>query len=75
MKGENPGNNSGRHSGGRPSAGQIPQQNNFSVNAIFVSVSNYIAFIVLCSIIVYIIDKGTRKRDRIKRPPSVAGAS
>jgi hypothetical protein len=48
-----------------------PQQTSVNINVILISVSNYIAFIILCSIIVYLIDNGLRK----KRPPSMAGAS
>jgi hypothetical protein len=60
------GGNEGDHFDGPP-----PKQK-FSIMSLFVSVSNYIAFIILFSIIVYIIDSNLKKK---KRPPSMAVAS
>jgi len=47
-------------------ARQGPPQNNFNIKTLLISVSNYIAFILLCSILVFLIDckikKGSRKQ-------------
>jgi len=37
--------------------GQRPSQNNININVLLISISNYMAFILLCSIIVSLIDK------------------
>jgi hypothetical protein len=60
--GGNPANTGGRGGGnGGVMGGQRPQAA-ININAILISVSNYIAFIILCSIIVYIIDNGMKKK-------------
>jgi hypothetical protein len=76
--GENLENNN-RHGGGNKPGGEVqrpPQQNDLNLNTILVSVSNYMAFIMLCSVIVYLIDHGVRKKMKLNKtyPPSVAGA-
>lgn len=45
---------------------QGPSQNNFNINVLLISVSNYLAFILLCSIIVFLIDRKTRKNGNAK---------
>jgi len=41
--------------------GQRPSQNNININVLLISISNYTAFILLCSIIVSLIDNKIRK--------------
>ena len=62
--GGNPENSNDRGGGNAAMERQKPQ-NVININAIIISVSNYIAFIILCSIVVYIIENGIKK----KRPP------
>ena len=46
--------------------GDMEMQSNFSIKMLLISVSNYLAFIMLCSIIVYIIDNRIMTRKHIK---------
>jgi hypothetical protein len=57
--GGNPANAGGRGNG--VVEVQRPQVS-ININTILISVSNYIAFIILCAIIVYIIDNGVKRR-------------
>jgi len=67
--GGNPQNNTEAR-GGRERQG--PPQNNFNPNILLISVSNYAAFILLCSIIVFLIDSKIKKK---AHPSSPADAS
>jgi len=49
-------------SGNRGESQRSPKQNSFNISVLLISVSNYIAFIVLCSIIVYLIDNVVKKK-------------
>ena len=46
-------------------SGDIEMQSNFSIKMLLISVPNYVAFIMLCSIIVFIIDNRIMKRKRL----------
>jgi hypothetical protein len=59
--GGNPANTGGRGGGNGMTEAQRPQTV-VNINTILISVSNYIAFIILCAIIVYIIDSRIKKR-------------
>jgi hypothetical protein len=60
--GGNPAYTGGR-GGGNEAAMEVQRpQTTININTILISVSNYIAFIILCSIIVYIIDNGVKKK-------------
>jgi hypothetical protein len=56
------GENAANRNGHGDQAQRPPQQNAVSPGTIAVSVSNYLAFIILCSIVVYLIDKGAKRR-------------
>jgi hypothetical protein len=59
--GGNPANTGGRGDGSGAAEFQRPQAK-INISTILISVSNYITFIMLCSIIVYIIDCGVKKK-------------
>jgi hypothetical protein len=63
-------NNNAEARGGRERQG--PPQNNFKINVLLISISNYLAFIILCSIVVFLIDSKIQKK---ARPSSMSGAS
>jgi hypothetical protein len=66
--GGNPAYTGGRGGGNGAAEVKRPQAE-ININTILISVSNYIAFIILCSIIVYIIDKGAGKKIKKESPP------
>ena len=68
---ENKNNNAEMRGGGGKERQGAPQ-NKFNINVLIISITNYLAFILLCSIIVFIIDKKINRKDR---QPSMAGAS
>jgi len=61
VRGGGGGNRNAQAGGG--SARQAPPQRKFDINTLLVSVSNYAAFILLCSILVFLIDKRITKNE------------
>jgi hypothetical protein len=62
-RGNTENNNTEARGGGRGER-QGPPQNTFNINTLLVSVSNYMGFIVLCSIIVFLIDSKIKRSQR-----------
>jgi len=70
VAGQRPSQNNNTVAGQRPpqnninSERQRPPQNTFKINVLLISISNYMAFVLLCSIIVFLIDSKIKELNR-----------